>query len=80
MNYTGRLEPPICRYIARGRPTPPRSDEEKPTRTPIGKERVFTAVEEKNSVVDLEYPDGGWRAWGVVVGTSWFLPVVPIRD
>jgi hypothetical protein len=57
--------------------TPPRSSkEEKTMRAPAGKEREgdeFTTVEEENSGVDLEYPDGGWRAWGVVVGVSKFL-------
>jgi len=57
-------------------PTLPHSSEEKSTETPSKEMGVdeFTAVEE-GSAVDLEYPDGGWQAWGVVVGVSGFLLV-----
>jgi hypothetical protein len=57
--------------------TPSRSSEEvKPKEASVVKEKdddKFTAVEEEKLGVELEYPDGGWRAWGVVVGVSRFL-------
>jgi hypothetical protein len=59
------------------------SDEEKSPRTPVSKEGEsdeFTVVEEEDPDVDLDYPDGGWRAWGVVVGVSSFLPGDPMRS
>jgi hypothetical protein len=58
------------------------SEEEKSTRPLADKEGEgdeFTAVEVEDPDVDLEYPDGGWRAWGVVVGVSRFLPVDLMR-
>jgi hypothetical protein len=53
----------------------PHSSEEKSTISAASKEMggdEVTAVKEEGSNVDLEYPDGGWQAWGVVVGVSWF--------
>jgi hypothetical protein len=64
-------------------PTLPHSPEEdKSTRTPADKEGEdgrFTAIEEEDPDVGLAYPDGGWRAWGVVVGVSRFPPVDGMR-
>jgi hypothetical protein len=37
------------------------------------KDIEVTAVEEGIPAVDLECLDGGWRAWGVVIGVSGFL-------
>jgi hypothetical protein len=54
------------------------SEEKKSARTPTGTEREgdeFIAVEAEDPDLHLEYPDGGWQAWGVVVGVGWFLSV-----
>jgi hypothetical protein len=61
--------------------TPSRSSEEvKLGRTPAGKEKEGDTVEEEKPGVDLEYPDGGWRAWGVVVGVSRFTLAHAMHD
>jgi hypothetical protein len=64
--------------------TPSRSSEEvKQEEIPAGKNREgdeIIAVEEEKPGVELEYPDGGWRAWGVIFGVSRFLPVDTSRN
>jgi hypothetical protein len=54
------------------------SEEEKSTRLPgdkEGEDDELAAIEVVDPDVDLESPDGGWRAWGVVFGVSWFPTV-----
>lgn len=59
---------------------PRSSEEEKSTRTAADRETEGDDfIDIVDSDADLEYPDGGWRAWGVVFGVSRFPLVDPMR-